>query len=66
MAEEKCGELCTISMRKVENGWNLCCCYEDDEMTISKRAGWVPCQMKSKEWVEKTKAAVLKRLEEIM
>ena len=66
MADEKCGELCSINICKAENGYKICCCYEDKDMTISKRAGWVPCQMQSKDWVEKTKAAVLKRLEEIM
>jgi hypothetical protein len=67
MAEkEKLGELCGISLCKAENGWKICCTYEDSEMTVSKRAGWVPCQMQSKDYVEKTKAAVLKRLEEVM
>jgi len=68
MAEEKekKGEVCHISICKCENGWKISCMY-NYEKTLSQRAGWTPCGVgECKDYVAATKAAVLKRLEEIM
>jgi hypothetical protein len=68
MAEdkEKCGDACHISICRAENGYKICCTYEA-EKTLGQRAGWVPCSMgETKDYVEKTKDAVLKRLKEIL
>lgn len=64
--KESKGELCHISISVAENGYKICCCYEP-EKTLSQRAGWVPYDMgKPVEYVEKTKAAVIKQLESIL
>ena len=60
------GELCHISICCAENGYTIECCYEA-ESTLSQRAGWVPSMPgEQKKYVEKTKAAVLKQLENIL
>lgn len=67
MAEEKKGELCHVGICIVENGYKVSCDYEAPEKTLGQRAGWVPCSMgECKEYVEKTKDAVLKRLKEVL
>jgi hypothetical protein len=68
MAEkEKHGEVSHISICKAKNGYKICCSYEDKEKTLGQRAGWVPCgPCETEDWVEKTKDAVIKRLEEIL
>jgi hypothetical protein len=67
MAEEKCGEVCHVSICVVENGYKISCQYENKEMSLSQRAGWVPCSMgECKDYVEKTKDAVIKRLKDIL
>lgn len=67
MAEEKKGELCHVSICVVENGYKVSCSYENKDLTLGQRAGWVPCNSgESKEYVEKTKDAVLKRLKEVL
>ena len=66
MAEEKKGEVCHISICKAENGYKISCSYEA-EKSLGVRAGWYPqgpCEFK--DYVEKTKDAVLKRLKEIL
>lgn len=64
--KEETGELCHVSICKAENGWKISCSYEPQE-TLSSRAGWVPpTYCKPKEYVEKTKASVIKRLEEVL
>jgi hypothetical protein len=65
--EKKCGELCHVSLCKAENGWKISCSYEPGEKSLGQRAGWVPCcPNECKDYVEKTKSAVIKRLEEIL
>ena len=64
--EYKSSDLCHIMIEKVENGYKDCCQY-DSEQSLSQKAGWVPCApYERKEYVEKTKDAVLKRLKEIL
>ena len=67
MAEEKKKEVSHISICRAENGFKICCSYESKEMSLGQRAGWVPCgPCESKDYVEKTREAVIKRLEEIL
>jgi hypothetical protein len=64
--EEKLGEPCHISICKVENGYKIGCMYES-EQSLSSRAGWVPpTSCTSKDYVEKTKAAVIERLKKVL
>ena len=67
MAEKECcGELRDIHICKVENGFKLCCCYES-ERSLSQKAGWVPCSpCETKDYVEKTTDAVVKRVKELL
>jgi hypothetical protein len=67
MADDKPkGDLCHLNIKVVENGYEICCQY-DAEQSLSQRAGWVPCMPgEHKEYVEKTREAVLKRLKEIL
>jgi hypothetical protein len=68
MAEEKekCGELCHVSICTAENGFKICCQYENKEMSLAQRAGWVPCAGNvCKDYVEKTWPAVLARLKSL-
>jgi len=68
MAEEKekLGELCHVTICVVENGYKISCQYEH-EQTLSERRGWVPCVAgECKDYVEKTKAAVIERLKKIL
>ena len=67
MAEEKKGEVCHINICVVENGYKLSVSYESPEKSLGVRAGWYPAGPgECKDWVEKTKDAVLKRLKEIL
>ena len=69
MAEdkEKQGDCCHVSICKAENGWKISCTYEPKEEKLGVRAGWYPPEYcKPVEYVEKTKAAVVKRLEEVL
>lgn len=67
MAEEKKGEVCHVSICVVENGYKISCQYENKEKSLGVRAGWYPeGPGESKDYVEKTKDAVLKRLKEIL
>jgi hypothetical protein len=65
--EKKCpGELSHISVCRAENGWKIICMYSAKE-TLSQRAGWTPCApCESKDWVEKTDAALLDRMKKII
>lgn len=64
--EEKLGELCHIMICVVENGYKISCQYEH-EPSLSERKGWVPCAGNTcKDYVEKTKAAVVERLKKIL
>lgn len=67
MAEEKKkSEPSHISVCRAENGYKICATY-DGEKSLASRAGWVP-QMpgECKEYVEKTREAVLSRLKELL
>lgn len=65
--EEKLGECCHISICKAENGYKICCQYEDKNMSLSQRAGWVPCAGNvCKDYVEKTRESVVKRIKELL
>ncbi len=67
MAEEKKQEAEHISITCVENGYKIAVCYEAEEKSLGARAGWYPAPPgESKDYVEKTKDAVLKRLKEIL
>ena len=64
--EEKLGELCHVMICAVENGYKISCQYEH-EPSLSERKGWVPSIANDcKDYVEKTKDAVLKRLKELL
>ena len=64
--EKDMGELCHVSICKVENGYKIGCMYEP-EQSLSSRAGWVPpVPCTSKDYVEKTKAAVIERLKKVL
>lgn len=66
MADEKKQDVCHVTICCVENGYKLECMYEA-EKSLGQRAGWVPCSMGDcKTYVEKTKEAVIKRLEDIL
>ena len=65
--EECCGELCDISMHVVEDGFHFRCSYEPEKQSLGQRAGWIPCApYEYKEYVAKTKAAAVKKFEEIL
>jgi hypothetical protein len=65
--EKKCGKICNVNIDIVENGYEIRCRYEDKEMSLGQRAGWVPCSpCECKTYVEKTKDAVLKRFKDIL
>ena len=69
MAEtkEKKSELCHIDICCAENGYTLTCCYDAEEQTLSQKAGWVPYSPgESKKYVAKTKADLIKQLENIL
>lgn len=69
MAEEKekKGEVSHVSICKAKNGYKICCSYENGEKSLGQRAGWVPCMpCESEDYVEKTKDAVIKRLEDLL
>lgn len=59
-------ELCHVSICVVENGYKISCNYEDDANKLGVRAGWYPPSMSSKDYVEKTKAAVIERLKKVL
>ena len=64
--EEKLGELCHVSICKAENGYKITCSYEHN-MSLSERKGWVPSVAQDcKDYVEKTKAAVIERLKKVL
>jgi hypothetical protein len=63
--EKNEGELCSVNIRVAENGYQICCCYEQKD-SLSQRAGWVPSCMNSKDYVEKTKEGLLKTLKEVL
>lgn len=64
--EKKLGECCHVSICKVENGYKISCQHER-EQSISEKNGWVPSYPNDcKDYVEKTKDAVLKRLKEVL
>jgi hypothetical protein len=63
---EKLGECCHISVCKAENGYKICCTYEGDQNKLSVRAGWCPPTCTTKDYVEKSKDAVVKRVKELL
>lgn len=64
---EKKMDVCHVSICVVENGYKISCSYESGEKTLGQRAGWVPCSPgECKDYVEKTKDAVIKRLKDIL
>ena len=64
--EERLGELCHVAICVVENGYKISCQY-DHEPSLSERKGWVPTSMgECKDYVEKTKAAVIERLKKVL
>jgi hypothetical protein len=67
VAEEKKSELCHVSICVVENGYKISCQYEPANKSLGVRAGWYEGgPNECKDYVEKTKDAVLKRLKEIL
>ena len=65
--EMKRGELCSISVDIVENGFSISCSYEDvKKNSLSRKAGWVPQRRSSEGYVAKTKAEVLKHIKEVL
>jgi hypothetical protein len=66
-AKEKHGEVSHISICAAENGYKICCTYESPKESLGVRAGWYsPGPGECKDYVEKTKDAVLKRLKELL
>jgi hypothetical protein len=63
--EKDMGELCHISICVAENGYKICCAYED-KPSLSQKAGWIPTSMCSKDYVEKSKKSVVARVEKIL
>jgi hypothetical protein len=64
--EKKLGKLCYVSVRAVANGYSISCNYEHPQ-SLAERNGWVPsCSQESKDYVEKTKAAVIERLKKLL
>jgi len=63
--EKDKGELCSINISVAENGYKICCCYESKD-SLSQKAGWVPTSCCIKDYVEKTKAAVVKCVEKVL
>jgi hypothetical protein len=60
-------ELCTLNICRAENGYKVCASYEAKEKSLAQRAGWVPCgPCEYKDYVEKTKAAVVSRVKELL
>lgn len=65
--EEQYGDFCHLSVRKVDNGYQICASYDSKNQSLAERAGWVPCSPSpSKERVEKTKDAVVKAVKELI
>ena len=65
--EEKHGELCHVNISVVENGYKVSTYHDSSDQSLGARAGWYPSSPgESKEYVEKTKDAVLKRLKEVL
>lgn len=61
------GDLCYINVNRAENGYKISASYEDKNKSLAQRAGWVPCgPCEYKEYVEKTKAAVVNRVKELL
>ena len=64
--KDKCpGALCSLNICCAENGYKICCCYKGAD-SLSQRAGWVPCSMECKDYVEKNEDAVVERVKKIM
>lgn len=63
--EERKGELCHLSICKAENGWKVSCSYKCDD-SLSVRAGWIPSMSSCKDYVEKSKSAVVERVKQIL
>lgn len=65
--EKSQGEFCDLRVCKAENGYKVCVTYEPKEQSLAQRAGWVPpACYESKDYVEKTKAAVVNRIKELL
>jgi hypothetical protein len=65
--EKPMGELCNLSICLAENGYKICAMYEPKEKSLAQRAGWVPCApCECKDYVEKTKSAVVNRVKELL
>jgi hypothetical protein len=65
-AKEKLEDADHISICRAENGWKICATFEGDKDKLSVRAGWVPPMCNCKDYVEKTRESVLKRIKEIL
>ena len=64
--KEKRGELCHVMICVVENGYKISCQFQH-EQSLSERRGWVPeMANECKDYVEKTKAAVIERLKKVL
>ena len=63
--EKDMGELCHVSVCKAENGWKGSCSYKCDD-SLSVRAGWIPAMSSCKDYVEKSKSAVVERVKKIL
>ena len=63
--EKDTGELCHISICVAENGYKVSCSYENKD-SLSVRAGWIPSMPSCKDYVEKSKPAVVERVKKIL
>lgn len=65
--EQQYGDFCHLSVRKVDNGYQICAVYDSKESSLAQRAGWVPAApCPTKDRVAKTKDAVLKEVKELI
>ena len=63
--EKDMGELCGIHVCVAENGYKVSCTFECSD-SLSARAGWIPSAMNCKDYVEKSKNAVVERVKKIL
>lgn len=64
--DEKLGDACHLTVCKAENGYKLSFSYEHKQ-SLSERNGWVPSfPSECKDYVEKTKAAVIERIKKCL
>lgn len=65
--DEQYGDFCHMSIRKVDNGYEICASYDSKEKSLAQRAGWIPpMPCPTKERIAKSKDSVLKEVKELL